>query len=595
MAWYLQGGKVVMSPTGLIFDNGASISFNYYISATGDDNNPGTLASPWSATGLVNNGATYAGKRVGIIGNTAASPTVYQSGKKGGVVTTLFAISNAGSSSGPAMSAYGGTAASPTYIGCCDSSGNELPRCAVFDASNPVGGALPSAGYGLLGQNYLAVPLANRGNITISGLVVRNCWMNGIAFYPQLQSGGAAGYPWAGSTLNTGIRVQNCEIYNIQGAADSNMGGIYFQQCIGAYVGNNKIHDISGTGNQGNCNGIHTFSCYSNIYELNTIYNVPVGIHNKSQGNGNSNHTIRYNYIELSGTAATSECLADGIASVTGDIETVHHNILYGVTGWNGATADTSNGGGALIYNNTFIQGGTGGAFSVNLLGATGPVTSYNNLIVSQGHVTTGIISVYGPAYTLGAYNTYDDSSHAPNWATTSTNTTPLTPTTYSPLSNWQTAVSTDTTSEVATPVFSGTIGNGTLDPFNYTLTGTIGVGTGHIGGVAGGAAVNRGAWDGLVTQIGANFPETTLVINVAGGLPVPPAAVGVPYEVTMTVANSVNLINWSVLSGPAWFSMSSLGGNQGLGSGTPTITGTFAAFIQAVDTVTGAFGTITI
>jgi hypothetical protein len=55
-----------------------SIVFQYFISATGDDNNPGTLASPWSITAINNNQATYGGTYLGIIGDIGVTLTGVQ-------------------------------------------------------------------------------------------------------------------------------------------------------------------------------------------------------------------------------------------------------------------------------------------------------------------------------------------------------------------------------------------------------------------------------------------------------------------------------------------------------------------------------------
>lgn len=55
------------------------VTFNLFISANGDDNNAGTLSSPWSITALNTKQSTYRGLNIGIIGDT-------------GTVLTGFAI-----------------------------------------------------------------------------------------------------------------------------------------------------------------------------------------------------------------------------------------------------------------------------------------------------------------------------------------------------------------------------------------------------------------------------------------------------------------------------------------------------------------------
>ena len=517
MAWYIQGGNVVMSPTGLIFDDGASSNFNFYISPAGDNNNSGTLVSPWSITALNSKQSTYAGKRVGIL------PGIYRYGTVGGVKTSLYtlcqALPSGATPSRFALNVNGGTS-TPTYLGTSDALGNYSPRTATLDASDPLSGALPSNGYGLIGQGFSggggpAQP--NCGWVTFDGLSITNCYMNGIGFYPQNQ---VTSYPYTGSILNVNIRIQNCEVYGITGDGNNNMGGIAVYSCIGAYIGNNRLHDITGTGNQGNVNGIHTFGCRSNIYELNTIYNVPTGIHDKNQGLGNGNSTIRYNFVECI-TALTSApaALQDCAGGSAGDTQIVHHNIFYLPSGAQAAPFSdfTVPCPSALqFYNNTCVYGTNAGPGVCPTI-FSGNVSVYNNIIVCAIHSTAGVLGVYTTSYVLGNYNVFDDSTHTPAFAYSTSATT--SPSNFvSTLGAFQSATGQDANSEVATPTFAGTFGM--QNAANYQLTGSVGVGFGHIGGTSGGASVNAGAWDGLVSQIGCSFNSTGPVsFPLAGGV----------------------------------------------------------------------------
>lgn len=473
-------------------------TFNFYLSPTGDDDNTGTLASPWSITAINNNQSAYTGLRVGLL------PGVYQYGTKGGVQTSLYTLSQALAAGTCALNVNGGTSATvPTYIASCDASGDYSPRTAVLYPADLVTGDRPSVGYGLIGQSYLST--ANKGNVTIDGLVIHYGWSNGIMFFPQDQS---SAYPFTGSTLNTGIRVQNCEVYDISGDADNNIGGIFFWQCIGAYAGNNKVHDVTPTtGNIGNCNGIHTFTCHSNIYEYNTVYNVGSGIHDKDNGNGNGNSILRYNFIEINNSnSANNYAPLTGLSGgYVGDNQIVHHNILYAATteAWDFSSDVVPCPQATQVYNNTVIYGSNGSS-GMNWGEGSGNLSVYNNIVVANGfHAGNGCFSVVNNgSYVLGAYNLLDDSTHAPNlgYIATPGRTFP----TGVPLATFVSTVGQDSTSEIATPVFAGAFG--VQNAANYQLTGSVGVGFGHVGGVSGGASVNAGAWDGVVTQIGANF-----------------------------------------------------------------------------------------
>jgi len=516
MAWYVQGGKVVVGPGGQIFDNGASTAFNFFISTTGDDNNAGTLASPWSITALNSKGATYAGKRVGLL------PGTYQYGIVGGVQTTLFALCNSqntGTGHNPtatALAVNGGTTTS-TYVASCDASGNYSPRTAVLSAMDPGSGNLPTSETSVIGQPYNT--LANKGNVTLDGLVVRDWNQWGISFMP----GPGSAYP---TTSFPNIRIQNCEVTAGQGYENDNMGGIILEQCAGVYVGNNLIHNIiptSGNVTQQDCAGIFSFLCYSNIYELNTIYNVNTGIYDKLGNNGN--HTHRYNLIEMVTPASSNAALTDCFGGHASDTLTIHHNIFYvpGAAPNSGAVCSFSPAtqpypGNVTFYNNTVIYG-SNNAVGILLQVCGGTVTNYNNIIVLQGvHASTGLLTAYSAAYTGTAdYNIYDDSTHAPNLGLTASASSGATITTYN-LAAWQTATGKETNSLVGTPTFAGAFGF--QNAVNYQLTGSVGVGSGRVGGISSGAAINAGAWDGIVAQLGCNFNSIApATFPLAGGV----------------------------------------------------------------------------
>src|SRR6266404_4313809 len=98
-----RGGCAVLATAvpGLIRTASAqSTSYDFYISPTGSDSNPGTQASPWSITAINSKWTTYAGKSVGIL------PGTYN----------VYSLCQAGSYNQPALSVNGGTSGSPTLI-----------------------------------------------------------------------------------------------------------------------------------------------------------------------------------------------------------------------------------------------------------------------------------------------------------------------------------------------------------------------------------------------------------------------------------------------------------------------------------------------
>jgi trimeric autotransporter adhesin len=131
-------------------------------------------------------------------------------------------------------------------------------------------------------------------------------------------------------------------------------------------------------------------------------------------------------------------------------------------------------------------------------------------------------------------------------------------------------------------PLTVSGLSNGTAYTFSATATNAIGTSTAS-------PASNS------VTPSGS-----TLIIVVGDGTlpapPVPSAAVGVPYELPVTVTNSTNLIAWSLLAGaPAGQTIAAFGTSSGVFSWPSPVAGLGSTTIQATDTVTGATGTLTI
>lgn len=66
-----------------------------------------------------------------------------------------------------------------------------------------------------------------------------------------------------------------------------------------------------------------------------------------------------------------------------------------------------------------------------------------------------------------------------------------------------------------------------------------------------------------------------TLIVTANGGLPVPPGAQGIPYELIVNCNNGSGALVWNKISGPAYGSVANgiagLAATQALFSGTPT------------------------
>ena len=482
----------------------ATTTFDYYISTTGSDANPGTLASPWSITALNAHRSVYAGKRVGII---AGIYNVYPLNQK--------AVWN-----GPALAVNGGTSGSPTYVASCDTNGNYFPRAATLTALNPIGALFPSVEASIIGQGYAAngnysTPVPSLGYVTLDGLVITGSYQTGVSFWYNITSENG-GIP--------GCVVQNCEIFDIGGVVNDNVAGVYLQGCSGALVHNCKIHDIVALGgNEIDVAGIFSYYCHSNVYEHCTIYNCIQAVRDKYFPNGNA--TLRYNYFEIGGATSSAQgAICDATGGNAGDVYTIHHNILKvfaaGVDLWYGATWFVPIKTGYAIYNNTFVFGGGSPGLLLGTAGsgvsAASVITHYNNIYAVSGTPNPGYgIVVMTNTIALSDYNLYSSlvaSGTALKLAGSTSN--PYSPTASYNLSGWQKALSVDSHSAALDPVFASP---GILSPGGYKLAlGTAGSATsatpGRTTGTTNGTVCDMGAWGydpalgGRPLQIGCNF-----------------------------------------------------------------------------------------
>jgi hypothetical protein len=334
--------------------------FNYYISPTGDDNNPGTLASPWSITALNSKQSTYGGKRVGLL------PGTYQYGTVGGVQTTLNSMV---SSSGCALQVQGGSTAASTYIGSSDSTGNYSARTAILDGSNPSTGAQPTGSGIFLGQSN-ASPA---GYVTIDGLVIRNFNYAAIGF---------TNAPY----VFPGVIIQNCELYNGGGVPSSNNpGAIFFwKEMPGGLITNCKIYNLRTNG------GTYSPYGYAGIMfnqdagsgegftatiDHCTIYNTGQCVETK---NNVANVAVQYCYLEYGDplgnfTGSAFPYGVFGINTPAATSVTYKYNIIIG--GYFLYTTDGgANSGAVIIHNSTLYCGPANGTSAAN-----GMIEAINN------------------------------------------------------------------------------------------------------------------------------------------------------------------------------------------------------------------------
>ena len=492
----------------------SSVTFDHFISPTGDDNNVGSLAAPWAITSLIAGSANnnrMASKRIGLIAGTYNISGFTQ---------------NTGSFSYNLCSLPAGTSSSATYLASCDTSGHYSARAATITW----GTANATIYNGFLGNNVTSK--GSGSYITIDGIVINGNGCVGpcghlIQFY--------AGTNWsATSSLNageTGNIVINCDLSNL-GITDGggNYALVFFEGNYLCTVQNNYLHDVTITPAQGGAtDGAHLgatceIGCYGNQYIYNTIYNTPGGIWVKE---GNTGTVAAYNYLYFvgaNGAYGASEACAPfmGFDDAEGNPNTgpagyliyqLHHNIVDTCTM---AYCTLDNAPGSLAschaWNNTTYDS-IAGTWRGWLMGAQGSASAqfYNNVYVTSGNgsgATTGqpgklnlntshFANVNNNCYYSigGSYPTF--------WGLGSTG--------YSAFSTYKTAIQSlvagsESASLNADPQF--TVGTANLVAGAGPVQFQLGAGSPCLG-TAGFGGTNMGAWDAGVTQIGCSFKQS--------------------------------------------------------------------------------------
>ncbi len=323
-------GATILAPLYPRSARAQSSGFDYYISPTGSDSNPGTQTNPWALTSINTKQSTYAGKRVGVL------PGTYN-------CLALCGGSYTGSFSSPAFFIAGGSASAPTVIQ------STTPRGAILDAganasNNPNG--QPLIGNVGSGCQY----------ITIDGFEIKNCFNRAVSL--GYQTGAYGGYS---GPLSLGIVVQNCYVHALTNTlAGANTTGITIYSANGAIVQNNYLTDIADSTTRGDA--IEFWTSQNSIAQFNTVIaagpGMYAGIVNKNASN--FNNSVCYNYVDLTLAAPISQggivMDSDGGGSTT---DTAHHNIVISDYPVGAALINTGNfpasSNNQTWYNNTLI------------------------------------------------------------------------------------------------------------------------------------------------------------------------------------------------------------------------------------------------
>jgi hypothetical protein len=502
-------GGVLLGRAGIEVAEAQVAGFSYFIAPNGSDANPGTLASPWAITTLLDPSSKYA---------TAAGKANWAkvSGKTIGLLPGTYSLAGLCDSAvvpgnGPILNLPAGTAAANTVVASCSTSGVYQPLAATLDAGT-VSGAGPYFYAPAIGSTTMR---GNGGYITVAGLTVQNCNGSGIDFTYD---------PGVGSANNLVIR-DNVVQGIITTVAGNNPGCIRGQTLVNSLVTNNLLYNFCVTSAEASSSDwIHIAAILmyfgnGTTYSYNTIYNtIPSsGIHLKGAGgsgsaNDNRNSTIAYNFIQIPYTGSLG--IVDFASTNTASVNYVNNNIVCADGGImhggvntvdENTLSDTT-----YVYNNTLYSplATLDSGWSQMGTNLAKGITWFNNIAYAPNVSNFGYLGnivITNAALALSDYNCWPAPAAtqkilmAGNFSQSNPGNWLLYPYGYT-LSGWQAALGADQHSLAANPGFTPQ----PLSPTSYQLPANSPcAGAGRIGGVPSGGATDMGAWGGNALRIG--------------------------------------------------------------------------------------------
>jgi hypothetical protein len=512
-SYTLNAGTGTFSLTGdaATLSEGGIATFDYYISTTGSDSNPGTLASPWALTAINSKRSTYGGKRLGIIAGTYDMLAIF-----GGSYASVGNLA-------PAYNIQGGSSGSVTYIASSDTSGHYSPRAAILNGNSTE--TINPNDCAMIGFDSTY----GTGYVTLDGVEVKN--------------GNLQLTVWTGSNLT----IKNCYMHgSTTSTTGNNPALIWMNQCSNCLVQNNYLTDISAPNDsRAPCSGAQCYSCNNIIMEYNTVVQKQTNPQTMSNGLNfkdlnQYNNTIRYNFIYMPNSANIQvNAVGTDSAGTAAQYFDIHHNIAVAQE----FTSDYIGGQPSpwpMVnienwYNNTFVGNpnlGTPAGWGFNRTSSAQTVNYYNNIMqrgttANQGDIF--ITSVCPDVWDYNIYptspslNMYSGTSYSDNYSETT-------------LAGWQGALNSATSGACigqdahsllfadksfggSTYLFQGSQSSG--DPSTavyYKLVSggpgsSTGSNPGSSNGKTSGTAIDMGAWGGTdvntgqaIAQIGCNF-----------------------------------------------------------------------------------------
>ncbi len=451
--------------------------FDYFIDPTGSDSNAGTRAAPWAITALNSKRATYRGFRVGLIAGTYSIGSLYGAGDYNNPVLDLE-----GSNS----------VSSPTVIQSVQNHGAIIDSQLVGTDTRPA-----------LGNSSSRI----QANLIIDGLYFRRSVSRSVKLGDYVQS------PITGSII-----IRNCRWSANDARTTPVTGGnnscleISNQQNL-QVLNNLFLDNIGETLNSGDHHSaILAWKCKDCIIDGNTSVNSGSFF---GKAEGHSGNILRNNYLNTSHITAQGAAIQDwcGYNTGTGNTTKIYNNVLIAMSPadirsqYVQGTEFTQHA--VEFYNNTCIIFGTN-SFGLHVRTAAGLLKSYNNIFVSTAtgdHAFFAMNVQANDGAGLVDYNVYHRASGTSQWATYANPGAAFQTRSYyntlaavrTPMGvNGLTGLALDLNAATADPVFAMTGSQGDLYKLQagspYKVAGSN---PGRVGGVAAGAACERGAWGG--------------------------------------------------------------------------------------------------
>ena len=496
----------------------SATTFDYYVSPTGSDSNPGTVASPWAVTSVRVGSANFSkfngvGKRIGFM------PGTYD-------VSSLVGNQE----SNGALQFPGGTSGTPNYYGSCDASGNYSARTATLDmkgASGLFGGHAGGSG------NFDGPLIAHVGTSPNASYTVGNCIIDGLILtgfsFKGIRVGGASSGD--GPAITAPVTIQNCEFtgggHNAGDGLD-NSCSVWLDGCTGATVTNCFFYNNApwASASEDHLNAIICWQCKGTLIQYNTCYNAG-NIYGKVEGNQGT--TIQYNYLDCSMYTIESYGMQDFTGATSSGLTqttTIRNNIILAtLVGVGRPTLSDSYGWTTplLVFNNTFISSSPGMTAIWGTTASGGSLQWYNNIVTGTTNSSYGNFLANPAAPKLWDYNLFAGSGMT--WVLRQNGSLASSLASYSSATSFASGLASnggisgaEAHSVTGSPSFANT---GTYAALYQLAAGSAGKGAGSTTGTSSGTACDMGAWGNGATQIGCSFSPGTSAPSPVPSAPV--------------------------------------------------------------------------